>query len=61
MIIPTRDSVVEKSLAMSVKRPMGMNSEVLKIKAAQVKPISANQFFVDIMMFVLSGCKIIFF
>ena len=31
-----------KSIAMSVRRPIGMNSEVLKIKAESVMPTSGN-------------------
>ena len=49
---------MEKAVAMSVKRPIGINSEVLKIKAAQVNPISANQFFVDIALFVIWAAKL---
>lgn len=38
-------SVVEKSFAISVKSPIGMNSEVLKIKATQINPIRCHPVF----------------
>ena len=40
MIMPALASLTPKSPAMPVKRPMGMNSEVLKMNAAHVRPRS---------------------
>ena len=40
---PVSLSVLPKSRAMSERSPIGTNSEVLKIKAARVRPISAAQ------------------
>lgn len=37
-----------------------MNSEVLKMNAAQVNPISTIQFFVDIMLSIIFEYKIIY-
>ena len=39
---PARASLMPKSIAMSVRRPIGMNSEVLKIKAESVIPMSGS-------------------
>lgn len=45
IIIPAVVCVIWKVWAMSVSRPMGINSEVLKIKAAIVIPISGSPCF----------------
>ena len=41
---PACASVIPKSVAISVKSPMGINSEVLKIKAAKLMAITARIF-----------------
>ena len=56
IIIPARASVVEKSAAMSLNSPIGMNSEVLNINAAQVNPIRGNQFFNVILFSIFQPC-----
>lgn len=40
--MPACASVMRKSAAISDKRPMGMNSDVLKIKAETVMPINGS-------------------
>ena len=40
MSSPACDSVILKSVAMSERRPIGMNSEVLKMKAENVSPMT---------------------
>ncbi len=42
MSIPTEASVKPKSLRMSVNRPIGMNSDVLNINAANVNDNNDN-------------------
>ena len=42
IMIPVWASVSEKVWPMSLRRPMGMNSEVLKIKAETASPASAS-------------------
>ena len=39
---PARASVTPKSRAMSLNKPMGMNSEVLNMNAAHANPTSAS-------------------
>ena len=41
--MPVSASVREKSAPMSLRSPIGTNSEVLKIKAAQASPMRAIQ------------------
>ena len=45
IIIPACDSLVEKAAAMDVNNPIGMNSDVLKIKAANAIPINGGHLF----------------
>lgn len=40
--IPALDSVMEKSEAMSVRSPIGMNSEVLNMNVEKVSPTTGN-------------------
>lgn len=40
--IPALDSVMEKSEAMSVRSPIGMNSEVLNMNVEKVSPITGS-------------------
>lgn len=42
--IPTEASVSPKSFLMSVSKPIGTNSDVLKINVAKESPSNANQF-----------------
>lgn len=49
MSMPTVASVRWKSFFMSVSKPMGTNSEVLKIKVAKVRPSSESQLASDIL------------
>ena len=48
MIIPAVDSDTEKSVAMSVRRPMGMNSLMLKMNTQIVIPMSGSHCLGDI-------------
>ena len=43
MSMPAFDSEILKSAAMSDRSPIGMNSEVLKIKAENVSPVTGSQ------------------
>lgn len=47
IIMPACDSLMEKAAAMDVNNPIGMNSDVLKIKAANVIPINGSHCFVS--------------
>ena len=47
MSMPAADSVMLKSAAMSVSRPMGMNSDVLNTKVESVIPTSGTQNLID--------------
>ena len=47
IIMPACDSLMEKATAMDVNNPIGMNSDVLKIKAANVIPINGSHCFVS--------------
>ena len=40
---PALDSVMAKSPAIPLRSPIGMNSDVLKMKAAKVNPITGHQ------------------
>src|SRR5690625_4457544 len=51
--MPARASVTCKPAAMSVSRPMGMNSDVLKTNAESVSPISGSHCRTDIPLFPL--------
>lgn len=47
IIMPACDSLMEKAAAMDVNNPIGMNSDVLKIKAANVIPINGSHCFIS--------------
>ena len=47
IIIPACDSLIEKAVAMDVNNPIGINSDVLKIKAANVIPINGSHCFIS--------------
>ena len=55
--IPACASVMEKSEAICVSRPMGINSEVLKINAEADKPNSASQLLKGIFCSVIVLCN----
>ena len=43
ILIAARVSLIFKSKAISVRSPMGINSDVLNTKTANVRPIKGNQ------------------
>ena len=53
---PARDSVIEKSAAISLSSPMGMNSEVLKIKVENVRAKSGNHSLTALLLLIVIFC-----